>query len=243
MQLDKKMLAFLQNIVKTAQLIKLDAVIIEAGDTDAKLPVKIRAMDENKTVVMFHEHAMDLPYAIGLNRLNTFVERYELVKTSDNFVVEAETTTDNDGRSFVRGLTMKGKGIKVEYRCANPATITAPKVLNDSVKYKIKMTPEAVLTMQKGQTAMDAELVTFTSDKDGISFQIEDVNKDGLNYIFGDHVEPVGSGTNTDFTYKYSLKTIIPLFKQVSDGYFHITTKGMLKLTVNGLDLYIIPRI
>lgn len=244
MKLDQKALTYIQNVVETAALVKIDAVSIE--------PNKLRGIDDERTVVMFQTH--DVPEfefnSIALNRLDIFMSRYEIAKVCDNVEIEVVMAPKADGgktdsSDFVRALIMKGKGTKLDYRCANPITIQAPKTLNDTPKYKIKMTPEAVLLMTKGVPAMKADDVELFADKDGVSFRLEDINKDAFTYKFTNQIDPADEdddGSPPKFSHRYPLKHLLTLFKKDPDGFFFLTKKGMIKIVINNLDLYIPPR-
>lgn len=243
MKVDTQSLAYIQNVVKTAQLVKISNIIIE--------PEKIRAIDDEKSVVLFQDTDVpDMPFgSIGLNRIDVFMTRFEIAKSMDNFELEAvmpDVDPDKpDANKFARALLMQGKGTKIDYRCANPATIQAPKVINDAVKFKVQMNPEAVLLMSKGQGAMTADEVSLISDKDGVHFEMTDINGDAFTYKFADKVslaDPKANGKDTNFIHKYPLKVILPLFKTSSDTPFFVTARGMLKIVVNGLDMYVLPR-
>lgn len=243
MKVDTKTLAYIQNVVKTAQIVKIGNIIIE--------PDKVRAIDDDKQVVLFQDADVPtMPFgSIGLNRIDVFMNRYEVAKTFDGFELEAvmpdKTSDDDDKPKFARAILMKGKGIKIDYRCANPATIQAPKLINDVVKYKVMMNPEAVLMMSKGQSAMTSEDVALISDKNGVSLEMTDINGDVFNYHFADApllVDKKADGKDTNFIHKYPLKIVLPLFKVCSDSPFFITSRGMIKLVVNGLDMYVLPK-
>jgi len=243
MKVDAPSLAYIQNVVKTAQLVKIGNIIIE--------PDKVRAIDDEKSVVLFQD--VDVPKmpfnSIGLNRIDVFMNRFEVAKGVEDFELEAVMPDPDpeklDAPKFTRALVMKGKGIKIDYRCANPATIQAPKLINDKIKYKVQINPEAVLLMSKGQSAMSSDDVTLTSDKDGVVFEMTDINGDAFTYKFADKVtlvDKAANGKDVNFIHKYPLKVLLPLFKVSSDAPFFVTTRGMLKVVVNGLDLYVLPR-
>lgn len=243
MKVDVQSLAYIQNVVKTAQLVKIGNIIIE--------PNQVRAIDDEKSVVLFQDvDVPDLPFgSIGLNRIDVFMNRFEIAKTMDDFELEAVMPEANpekkDQSKFARALVMKAKGIKIDYRCANPATIQAPKQINDKVKYKVPMNPEAVLLMSKGQSAMSSDEVTLTSSKDGIVFEMSDINGDTMTHHFADKatvVDKSANGKDTNFTHKYPLKVVLPLLKVSADTPFYLTARGMMKVVVNGLDMYVLPR-
>ena len=243
MKVDAKSLAYIQNVVKTAQLVKIGNIIIE--------PKKVRAIDDEKSVVMFQDSDVEeMPFgSIGLNRIDVFMNRFEVVKGMDGFELEAimpEVDPEKqDAPKFARALVMKSKGIKIDYRCANPATIQAPKQINDTVTFKVPMNPEAVLLMSKGQSAMSSDEVSLVCDEDGVRFEMTDINGDAFTHHFAEEVSIVdkkSKGKDTNFVHKYPLKVVLPLLKAASDTPFYMTSRGMLKIVVNGLDLFVLPR-
>ena len=242
MKVDAKTLVYIQNVVKTAQLVKIGNIIIE--------PDKVRAIDDEKSVVLFQDEDVPaMPFgSIGLNRIDVFMNRFELARSADKFEIEAimPESKDNNAPQFARAIVMKGKGMKIDYRCANPATIQAPKQINDTLKYQIQMNNDVVSLMAKGQTAMNSDDVSIISNKDGVSFEITDINSDAMNYKFSDGVDLVdvkADQDDTEFSFKYPLKVILPLFKAAPSAPFFISTKGMLKIIVNELDMFVLPRV
>lgn len=237
MKVDAASLAYIENAVATARMIGIENIIIE--------PDRIRAVDKDSSVILLQTtNVPALPFgSIGLSRIDIFSSRYAIAKSVDKFEVDA-VVDGPEGATYARALTMKAKGIKIDYRCANPATIRAPKGLNDAVKYRARMHPEAVLHMHKGQSAMEAEELTMIGATDSISFEMVDVNGDKLTFKFGDSVDNVQPDDKTEakFAYQYPIKLMQTLFKANPDGYFYVTSRGMLKVTVNNLDVYVLPR-
>jgi hypothetical protein len=237
MKVDQQSLAYIENVVTTARLVGIDGIIIEKD--------RVRAVDEDSTVILLHTtNVPELPFgSIGLNRTDVFSSRYAIARSIDNFEMDVIVDGPEDAR-YARALTMKAKGTKIDYRCANPATIRAPKALNDAVKYRVRMHPEAVLHMQKGASAMESDELTMIGSKDSVSFEVSDINGDKLSFKFGDTVDNVQPDDTSDpkFANRYPIKLLQTLFKANPDGYFFVTSRGMLKVSVNGLDVYVLPR-
>lgn len=234
MNIDTETMSFLVNVVKTAQLVDIDNAIVEPG--------RVRGMDDNHTVVLFHEQDIpDMPFgSIGLNRLGVFLSRYEIARTQDSFKVEAKLSDDEQ---FARSLTLKGKGTKIDYRCANPTTIKAPRQINDTMKVGVQVNGEAVRLLQKGQAAMsNPETVTLLCDDDKVSFELVDVNNDVFKHTFAQEIELL-DGDDSNFAHRYPLKILLSLAKQHPDGHFEIGHKGMLKFPVSDLTVYILPQV
>lgn len=232
MKLDKNTVNYIQTVVETAKLVGIDSVIIE--------PNLVRALDDNNTVVINqNKDVPDMPFgSIGMNRLDVFTARYDIAKTGEGFTIEAEV---DDGSQFARAIIMKAKGMKIDYRCANPTAIKAPKQVNDVLKYRIALNPEAVSYLQKAHSAMKAETVTIVADG-GVSFELSDLNNDVFKYQFADKVEVLTDGTGK-FVHRYPVKTLLPLFKQNAAGHFEIGAKGIAVFQLNGLKVFVLPQV
>lgn len=233
MKLDPEQIKFITKIVTTAQLVGIDGIIIE--------PDLVRGMDEDKTVVMLQDtNVVAMPFdSIGLNRISTFQSRYDIARIRDNFTIEAVVS---DGDKFARSLTMKGKGVKIDYRCANPTTITAPKKIRDEAQQRVQLNGEAVLLYQKGLAAMGSEVVTIISN-DGVSFEFSDNNADVFNHKFADSTTEIVSGSSDKFAHKYQAKVLSSLFKHDPDGSFTVGKAGTLNVEVNGVTITVMPRV
>lgn len=240
-KVDSNILSYIQKVVQTADLVKIDSIIIE--------PNKVRAVDEDKTVVILQDkNVPDMPFeSIGLNRIDLFTSRLELVKSAGEFEVEAvideiENKDTKQKERFARSLIFKSKNIKIDYRCANPSLIKAPRVLNDHLKFKINMTPETVLMIQKGYNAMKSDELILNNSKNGVVLEINDVNGDSFTYKICNNIETI-EGEPQEFSYKYPIKTLLPLFKTAPENVFYVSSRGMLKIEINKLNIYVIPRI
>lgn len=233
MKIDLDSLTYIKNVVETAQMVGIDNVIIE--------PEKVRAINDDKSVVLFQETDVpDMPFnSVGLNRIGVFLSRLDVARTQDNFSIDVKT---DDGNEFARSVTMSAKGFKVDYRCANPKTIAAPKKINDEFIYSIVLTPQAVYMLQKGQSAMGADTVSLISNADGATFEFTDVNSDKFSHTFTERVT-MNDGADESFRYKYPIKILLPLFKHDAEGSFRIGRKGMLNVVVNSLNIFVLPQV
>ncbi len=236
-KLSKQTLDYIETVVSVAKTAGIDNIIIEQD--------RVRGLDDDKTVLILQtEDVPTFPFgAIGLTRIGVFASRYEIAKTAKDFTVEANIDdTINGEPSFVRGLLLKGKGVKIDYRCANPKTIQAPKALNDTITHKVKMSSDAVQMLSKGQAAMSADEAIFVGTEDGVSLEIKDNNGDSLVYDITDDISLENGHKVSDFYHRYPIKVISPLFKQNPDGYFYLSSKGMLYIDVNGINVVVLPR-
>lgn len=234
MKIDQPTLIYLHKTVQTLLACKINNLIIEPGH--------VRAMEENRAVLVFQDTDVpDMPFkSIGISEANAFMSRFEIAKSVSDVEINAIMDPTD---TFVRSLEMRGKGIKIDFRCANPATIRAPKSMKDPIKYKIRMTGDAVNLMAKGAAALSTDEVTLTGTNTSVSLSFEDANRDALTYQFGTETELLdGSTDDIAFERSYPNKILLPLLKQNPDTYLTITQNGLIKMSVNGLDVYVPPR-
>jgi len=234
MKLTPETIAYIVNAIKTAKLVGIEDVIIE--------PDMVRAMDPSNSVVLFQNTDVpDMPFgSIGLTRINTLLTRYDIASSCENFNVTADVKGTDD---FARSLLLKGKGIKVDYRCGKPLHIKAPRQVNDTLQSSVTINSEAVTMLQKGASAMGADLVSVISNDDGVSFEISDVNSDIFSYTFADSAEPLTDDNKTTFANRYPIKIISALFKSNPTGTFSVGAKGIMSFPINGLTVFVLPQI
>lgn len=234
MKLDLITLTYIQNVVRTAKLVNIDSIIIE--------PNIVRAISEdNSVVILQNKDVPDMPFgSIGMNRLDVFAARYEVLRSQDNFSIEVEVDTDSN---CARGIVMKAKGTKLDYRCAKPAAIKAPRQINDVLKHRVITNAETTVLLQKAISAMqNPEFVTLVSDNDGVTFKFSDVNNDTFEHTFMEKPETLTPDATGKFAHRYFVKTLFPLLKQNPEGHFDVGQKGILAFYVNNLTVYVLPQ-
>ena len=237
MKLTTDLIEFIENAVKTGQSVNIENIILDAEAGT------VRGIDEGRTVVLFHDH--DVPASpvgsIGFKRGAVFLSRLEIVKNRENFNVDAVSVTLDDVQ-FIKALNLNSADTKIDFRCANPEGIKAPKQINDNIVYRIQLSTEAVNVLQRGYSAMGTETVSIIGG-DGVSFELEDINEDKFEHVFAPETIQLGDTTTGAFVHKYPVKTLLALFKQNPDGVFEIGEKGILRITVNDLDIYVLPQV
>ena len=244
MILDRTTAAYIQNVAKTAAKLGLDRVIIEPG--------KVRAIGEDNSILMMHTRDVPtLPFvSLGMNRLDVLAARYDLVKDRPNQEVSA-VPDDEDNPTYARSLKIKAKGVSAEYRCANPAMIKIPRELADTDAFVGIFSSDAYDLISSGASSMDAEEVIITGDSTGISCEMTDVAGCKATLTLSEtKITPIDGGVDEDddvehsvsFTHKYNVKQLRTVLKDRDDESFIVTTKGIMIVTVNGIDINLIPR-
>jgi len=241
MNLSNESITYLQNVLTTAQLVGVEALVVEPGI--------VRGMDEGQSVFILHtKDVPDMEFgSIGLTRLSSLTSRLNIAKDLDNFNIEAAIVTEDDGSTFARSLTIKGKGLKIDYRCAKPAQLISsrqagPKQMNDKMEFCVEFDKSCVDMLQKGQAAMKSDEVSIISN-DGVSFELLDVNNDVFAHQFAEDAINLEGADTTKFAYRYPTKILLMLLKNASEELFTISHKGILCISINGLNVYVLPQV
>lgn len=233
-KLDDEQLSYVQNIAEVAVLAGIENVIVE-DET-------IRGISDSKSVAIVHNRngEVKLPFEkIALSRLGLFLFRLTSAKKNNpGFAVTADVDDDNE---FVRILKMAGKNKAVEYRCANPNTISAPKNIRDTFSYQIVCTPAVLDDLKDASAAMDSDSVILQGNSKGTSILVKDINNDTYQADFAGKPTTLNGGTIPDFSHRYSTKTLLTLLKPTPDINLVIGEKGVLNMVVRGLTIYVLP--
>ncbi len=252
--MDNTTITFIQNVVQTAKALKIQNIIIEPG--------KVRALDDDQTVVIYQDSnvpSMEFG-SLGLNRLDVFISRFDIIRSTPGFSLEVTTIGEDNTIGYdvfdmknknkagikqpmwAKSITMSGLNTTIDYRCANPAVIKAPKNRTDNSRYQLAFTDNAFAIMQRGKTAMNSNYVTITGNSRGTQLSVTDDNGDSLKYKFGKNVNCLIPGEeHPSFSYNYPIEKLIPLFKNNPNTDFCITHRGFLVGTLNELTIYIAP--
>lgn len=232
MNLSNNELELIQRVVKVAKLVGIESVIIEPG--------MIRGIDESRTVVINQsENVPDLQFgSIGLSRLDVFQSRLDVVKGLEKFTVEVET---KDGTDYVYSLVMKAKGTKIDFRCADPTKMRAPKKMSDPLKVRVPISQTVVHMIQKGIAAIGTDQIALISNSEGVSFEMSDVNGDVFKHTFADAPELLADDHQGKFAFRYPAKIILAIFKENPEGSFEVGLKGVLRFPINDINIYVPP--
>lgn len=235
MILDQASLQYIQGVLKAASVAKISNIIIE--------PDRVRAIDDNRSVIILQtENVPEMPFgAIGINRISVFDDRLSMAQSASNFTADVTVKGENTDTPWAQALSFKGKGIKVDYRCANPLTIQAPKTMNDTHEFRLEITNELVEIISKGQTAMKAEAVAFVGDDDGVHLEMSDINGDTLSYDVCDTIDKIGDGAADTFNHSFNIRVLLPILKARGSKNITFTSKGFMNVKVNNLNFYLVP--
>jgi len=234
MKLSSDLIEYIETVIKTGNTVGIDNIIIE--------PDAVRAINEERTVVIYQsENVPAMPFgSVGLNRIDELLSRLSVAKSRENFTLNVLVGDDSE---FARSIVLKADDTRIDYRCANPETINAPKQINDKLMHSVQLSSDVVDMLGKAQGAIRSDHVEFSMVDADVTFSLTDINNDSINYNFPSQVTVMNDDASDSFTHKYPVKIITSLFKQNPTGHFAIGEKGILRIVVNGLDIFVLPQV
>lgn len=128
---------------------------------------------------------------------------------------------------------------KFEHICACPDKVTAPGSINDDgFEASVIQIPKGVhrLFAQAAKTCQTGMIRITSGNEDGISLELVDVaGGDILTYQL--RKEPVAARCGN----RYRLATVRTLLKVDPEPTLAIGAKGVIKINIRGLDVFILP--
>lgn len=229
MKLEKDVVTHIRKAVQTAHLLGIDDICIDDG--------LVRAMHKDRTVLMIAPNDIDVPFtSMGISRIPQFLSRLSIVYESDKSAIEFKAVDD-----IVKSIVMKCPGTKIDFKCADPAGIVAPRKNGDVITYGVDITDESIELLKKSEAAMKADEVTIISNDEGVSFELNDVNNDIFKHELQLKAEII-EGQSLAFAFRYPAKLLISLLRN-NVTHFEVAERGSLKLNLNGFDIFVLPRV
>lgn len=254
-------LHYLNDICKVANALSMDGVIIEPKEK------RIRGVNDDTSLILLDHFEPDGLFQnfdmICINRVSYFLNRLSLIIQNDSKLDEkitidaiAEEISFRSGVEQVNAiisLTLKNKNIRVDFRCAHPGIIKAPKSVRDKrqslsfdlQKDDINLIQRAAAAMGSGMNANDQTMLIRIIGGDRISLQIEDSVKDSCNIeLENDSIKPLSDESLDKFERKYPLQKLITLFKLNKQDTVTVIMKpnGFMELKLHDINFFVIPK-
>ena len=149
MKLAKPIVKMLTDLMSIASKLGTSSIIIEPG--------AVRAIDENRSVVVLSEHAVELPFAsLAISRVDLLAKRLAIASGDLDISFEAHESTDQ-----VIALKIKSGRASVDFRCVSAASIKVPKVIAEEFNTTLTIDDEAATNLAKGRSMMGASVATL----------------------------------------------------------------------------------
>lgn len=237
-KLDPKLVEYIKRVLKTAQILKFEDIVIGRD--------MVRGCNPVRTAVVVDTNVPELPFdGIGIGGVAKLLTRMGLMEAS---VAEVELVNN-----FVMNLELKTKGMSVKYRCANPNAIKSPKSLRDVDGWSMELTPEMVAQLNKGAAAMGCDTATFKCEDDECSLVLVDSDRNSYTQEFQGYIESLfGHEDTSNFLFHYDLPTLLNVIKycdkpgkvQGPEGSIKLIVGqgGSMVCSINGIKVSVAPK-
>lgn len=231
MKLEAPTIEYITQAVTTAQLLGMESICIES--------TIIRAMLEDRSVFLLHtDNIPELPFeAVGITRLPQFLSRIKLVEDKDKFTIDSTIINDE-----VKSLMMKCTGTKIDFKCASPAKVAAPRKFKDQPAFSMTMDQGTIDILKQSENAMKTDTLTIISNNELVCIEMNDVNND----VFRHQIDSEVTSLNEEsilFAHRYPSKLLISLLRHTGETPIEICSQGSLKININGFDIFVLPKV
>jgi len=240
-QLTKGTVSLLQSAIDVATILGIEKMVIDPHS------LRGESKDNGTFMLLPFPDGTELEFgSMGISRIPVLNQRLRLI--GDEGALVPEYKDRDNGDKFVFRIVLKKKNTKIDFKCADPAHIRAPKAFNDPDYFAFTVTAEDIQLMLKAKAAMQSENVSFAS-KDGksVKFSISASEGDVLEHELESELD---TKTPSDtFASSYKSKILFPVLKQISDDAkeapveITLTKRGIMKIEVNDIPTYIFPEV
>jgi hypothetical protein len=238
----KDLTAYLTNLFNVCTMCEIDDIAIEQS------MVRGYTADAKKGIfIMEYDNIPELDFSgLGIRGVKTLKSRMNILD-EDNLSITYDTKQKDNGDIVIKKMTLASKKTKVDFTCADPALIKAPKKLNDPDLYSFTLTEDTVKVMSKIKNAVaGVDEISFNSEKDGtIKFIVIDENGDIFDHTIAESYECLDPlNTAKHFFHSYKIKYVHALFKAAMDlegeAKLILSSRGVIKIVVKDITIRIV---
>lgn len=224
---------FLKNAVDVASLLGIEAVVIDE--------ISLRGSEQiNGVCMILPTPGLDLELPpLGITRISVLKARLNMFENCD---IKYTTTENSDNTKFISFLDFSKGRSKASYKCGNPAGIKAAKAINDSVVFSFLADQDDIVMISRAVNGMKATNMTFVSEDDNVFVKFSDTDGDVFTQELKGTLE---NSEDTSLGKTYAAKKIKSVFNildsNVEEYKIEITKRGVFKITIKGIPVYIFP--
>lgn len=229
MLLSGKTIEYIDNVTAVAAIANIDAIVFT--------PTLVSGKDDTPSVVLIQTH--DIPEfefeELAIIRIPYFRQRMEAVKSASG----KEFTIDYTPTSGL--VIMKNGRTKAEYRAGNPAAVRPPKAMNDTPEFAFTIDQNLVTVIGRAASAYPSKdpMISFTSNGSEVEMTImDDEAGDSFTSLISNDLD-----AEKNLNVRYSLKTLLPLLKHHDNTTLLIGGRGIMTLSIKGIQIGLIPRV
>jgi hypothetical protein len=240
-QLTKGALTLLQDAIDTGTILGIERMVIDSHS------LRGESQDNGTMMLLPFPAGTELEFgAMGISRISVLKARLRLL--ANEGTITPEFKVRDSGDQFVFRLALKKGKTTIDFKCADPAQIKAPKGFNDPDYFGFAFSADDIKLMLSAKSAMQADTVTFAS-KDGktVAFSISASEGDALTHTL--ECELDSKTTTETFAASYKTKILFPVLKEIMDAAKEadvdvvLTRRGIMKIEVNMIPVYVFPEV
>lgn len=239
-KLSKASIKMIKDAMRTASILGMEKLVIDNHSIRGE-------SQENSTLMLLKfPEDMDLEFgAMAITRVPELMSRMRILGNDGDIVPDYKSRDSGD--QFVFRLKLKRGRTSVEFKCADPAYVKAPKAFNDPDCYSFAVTPEDLEVMLSAKAVMQTDKITFIGNEDGkVEFTASASEGDKLLHSLEDSYENLCDG-NDSFTYSYKTKILFPILKELLSGEegetITISRRGIIKVYINDIPSFVFPEL
>lgn len=184
----------------------------------------------------------DPDFNIGVTRVQALHTRLAMIAESGNGVT-AEYTKDKTD-TYINKIFLKSKRTKVEFNCAKPELIKAPKRLADKKIAAFTITPSTLATLKRAASAMGSTLLSFSIDETSVVVRLKDDGGDIFEHTIDDSSIETTEFYEQPGTFVYNIKNFLQTLKDTGEnGKVEVTVRGFLACKYDGFTVYLTQEI
>lgn len=234
--------AIISFAVKYCSLVKIDSLLIDKSGIRAK---------QDLTAVYLIEPG-DYSFlefdSLYITRISSLAPRLKMFEsTKRNYDLFMETKELDNEELLVKKLIIKSASTEIFFGCSTlPQKSRLPKKVNDPLHYEFEVNNDSLDILSRGVSAMGASTIRIYSENGGVRSKIKDIESDVLNHKFSEEFELMSNDAEDDFDFEYDFKVMLPLLKESAkeeeDKFIiQLTRRGIMRLNINDLSMYIFP--
>lgn len=186
-----------------------------------------------------------------IERIASLAPRIKLFESKNkDFDMNVLIKEATNGEKWVSQIILRDGRTEVKFNCGNPARLNRdkmPRSIKEDIHYRFEITKETLDILSRGLSAMGASTMRLFTEDGKVMCDVKDIEGDTLCHQIADSFLCIDNDSEGDFEYQYSFKTMIPLFREALKENpsfdIEITRRGIMKLEVNGLNLYVMREV
>lgn len=240
-KLSKTSVKLLKDAINTASILGMEKLVIDQHS------IRGESLENSTLMLLKFPEDMELEFgAMAITRVQELVSRMRILGSDGDIIPEFKTRDSGD--QFVFRLKFKRGRTSVEFKCADPAYVKAPKAFNDPDSYRFSVVPEDVEILLSAKAVMQTERITFIGKDDGsVSVTASASEGDKMVHEIDSEFERLNDA-NDSFTYSYKTKILFPVLKGLlsssgEEETITISRRGIIKVYINDIPAFIFPEL